>query len=250
MSLGKVVLGVEPLDFLLPDGTLRSSLIGVFGETGTGKSVLMNELAFRFLERGEKVLFVLLEDTSFSRVLSLSSLGFDVTEHLEGGSLEFLDCFSYRLRGLRLPVRDYPRPKGTVEVEDPRDPESVWETVFERAAQMEGRGIVLMDSLTEFLTISPDASVLLDMMKTAKALLCRYYNIPLIYSFHFGFYDDFRFQMEVVSDGVIDLRFNTEVVSNALVKQVRVRRMSGSKHRTEWVTFDVERGKGMVLVRR
>lgn len=249
MELERVKLGVEPLDFLIPEGVLRSSLIGIFGETGTGKSALLNELAFRFLENRERVLFVLLEDTPFSRVMSLTSLGFDVTKHLESGSLEFLDCFSYRLRNLSTPISDYPKLKGTIEVEDPRNPESVWETIFERAKQMRGKGIVLMDSLTEFLTIAPDASVLLEMMKTAKALLCRYYGIPLIYSFHFGFYDDFRFQVEVVSDGVIDLRFNPEVVSSALVKQARVRRMSGSKHRTEWVTFEVERGKGIVLVR-
>ncbi|MCS7102605.1 MAG: RAD55 family ATPase [Candidatus Korarchaeum sp.] len=249
MELSRMMLGVEPLDFLIPDGALRGSLIGIFGETGTGKSVLMNEIAFRFLQRGEKVLFVLLEDTPFSRLLSLSSLGFDVTEYLEGGSLEFLDCFSYRLRSLQIPFPEYPKLKGAIEVEDPRDSESVWEAIFEKAVRMNGRGVILMDSLTEFLTISPDASVLLDMMKTAKALLCRYYGISLIYSFHFGFYDDFRFQMEVVSDGVIDLRFNPEVVSNALVKQARVRRMSGSKHRTEWITFDVEKGNGVVLVR-
>lgn len=249
MELSRMMFGVEPLDFLIPEGVLRGSLIGIFGETGTGKSALLNELAFRFLERGEKVIFVLLEDNPFSRVLSMRSLGLDVTRYLEDASLEFLDCFSYRLRDLNIPIPDYPRLKGAIEVEDPRESESVWETLFERASEMSGRGAVLMDSLTEFLTIAPDASVLLDMMKTAKALLCRYYSIPLIYSFHFGFYDDFRFQIEVVSDGVIDLRFNPEVVSSALVKQVRVRRMSGSKHRTEWVTFDVERGKGIVLVR-
>ncbi|MEM3929836.1 MAG: RAD55 family ATPase [Candidatus Korarchaeum sp.] len=249
MELARVMFGVEPLDFLIPEGILRGSLIGIFGETGTGKSALLNELAFRFLERGERVIFVLLEDAPFSRVLSMSSLGFDVTEYLERGSLEFLDCFSYRLRDLHIPVPDYPRLRGATELEDPRDSESVWLTLFEKASQMRGKGIVLMDSLTEFLTIAPDASVLLNMMKTAKALLCRYYGVPLIYSFHFGFYDDFRFQMEVVSDGVIDLRFNPEVVGSALVKQARVRRMSGSRHRTEWVTFDVERGKGIVLVR-
>ncbi|RDD53219.1 MAG: hypothetical protein BA066_05550 [Candidatus Korarchaeota archaeon NZ13-K] len=249
MGLERMMLGAEPLDFLIPEGVLRGSLIGIFGETGTGKSVILNELAFRFLERGERVLFVLLEDTPHSRMLSMSSLGLEVARHLESGSLEFLDCFSYRLRNLNIPIPDYPRLRGAIEVEDPRNPESVWEVIFEKTERLKGKGIVLMDSLTEFLTIAPDASVLLDMMKTAKALLCRYYGIPIIYSFHFGFYDDFRFQVEVISDGVIDLRFNPEVVDRALTKQIRVRRMSGSKHRTEWVTFDIERGKGSVLVR-
>jgi len=246
--LERIKLGLEPLDALIPDGMIRGSLIGIFGETGTGKSVILNELAYRFLQRGEDVLFVLLEDLPFSRILSFDALGFDIRRYLEEGKLNFLDCFSYRLRGFDIEIEPYLE-EGVIEAEDPRNPESVWEEIFSRAKEIKGRGVVLIDSMTEFLTIAPDASILLDLMKTAKALLCRYYGIPIIYSFHFGFYDDFRFQIEVFSDGVIDLRFNPEVVNNALVKQIRVRRMSGSKHRTEWLTFEVESGKGIVLVK-
>lgn len=250
MELDRLSLGVEPLDYLIPGGITRRSMVGVMGETGTGKSVILNEIAFRALQRGEKVLFILLEDVPIFRVLSLRAMGFDVEGHLDKGDLTFIDCFSFRLRVLDTEItREVSTNKGFFEVEDPRNPESVWEVIFERAKGMRGRGVVLMDSLTEFLTIAPDASVLLDMMKTAKALICRYYSIPFFYSFHFGLYDEFRFQIEIFSDGVIDLRFNPEVVNRELVKQIRVRRMSGCSHRTEWVTFNVERGKGLVMVR-
>lgn len=249
MELDRLRLGVEPLDYLIPEGIVRNSLIGIMGETGTGKSALLNEIAFRALERGEKVLFILLEDVPLFRVLSLKAMGFDVEKQLEKGNLTFLDCFSYRLRGLDVEApTEVPIARFSFEAEDPRNPESVWETVFDKAREMK-RGIILLDSLTEFLTIVPDASVLLDMMKVAKAILCRYYSIPLFYSFHFGLFDDFRFQLEIFTDGVIDLRFNPEVVNQALVKQMRIRRMSGCSHRSEWITFDVEKGKGIVMVR-
>ncbi len=247
--------GVEPLDLLLPNGVLRSSLIGVFGETGTGKSVLLNEIAYRALKRGDRVLMVLLEDTPASRLMNFSALGFDVMDYVRRGDLEFLDCFSYRLRerGIELPedlARVLDGAKGIVSVEDPRNLDTFWDQIERDAKGMRGRGMVLIDSLTEFLTITPDPSSLLDLMKVMKAVVSKHYMVPVIYTFHFGFFDDFRYVLEVASDGVLDLRFNPEMIKELLIKQMRVRRMSGSRHRPDWVTFDVEPGKGLIVLRK
>ncbi len=236
---------VKPLDFLIPKGVPRSSLIGIMGETGTGKSVLLNEIAFRSLERGEQVVFILLEDTPLSRFMNMASLGFNVLDSIVSGRLRFIDCFSYRLRD-----KPFEKPpqimeleeeifKGVVEVEDPRNPDAVWDVLEREGKRVMGRGIMLMDSLTECLTISTNPSSLLELMKMLKAVITRYYMVPFIYTFHLGFFDEFRYAMELFSDGVIDLRFDPSVLNQKLVKQIRVRRLSGAPHKTEWLTFQV-----------
>ena len=253
MEVGRFKFGVEPLDHLLPEGALRSSLIGIFGETGTGKSVLLNEIAYRALKRGEKVLFILLEDTPASRSINFASLGFDIAGYVREGNLKFLDCFSYRLRerGIEIPrdASTWEDAKGIVDVEDPRNLEAFWDQVEREAKGMRGQGTVLIDSLTEFLTMTPDPSSLLELVKAMKAVISKYYHVPIMYTFHFGFFDDFRYVLEVASDGVFDLRFDPELIKERLVKQIRIRRMSGSRHRPDWATFDVKPGRGLVLVR-
>lgn len=254
MGLSTFKFGVEPLDFLLPYGVMRSSMIGIFGETGTGKSALMNEIAYRALKRGEKVLMILLEDTPVSRLAQFSFLGLEVTDYAKRGDLEFLDCFSFRLRerGIELkgPFEDeLSGAKGIISIEDPKDLDALWAHVERDSKSMSERGMILIDSLTELLTILPDPSKLLDIMKVMKALISKYYMVTVVYTFHFGFFDDFRYALEVTSDGVIDLRFNPDLIKEMLIKQMRVRRMSGVRHRSDWVTFDIEPARGLVVLR-
>ncbi len=254
MNIERFRFQVDPLDRLLPEGIPRNSMIGIFGETGTGKSVLLNEIAYRALQRGDTVSFILLEDTPLSRIINMEHLGFDVVPYLERGRLRFLDCFSYRLteRGFEFPERFLDlreRIKGSVvEAEDPRNVDEIWSHLEREARMMRGKGMILMDSLTECLTISTDPGSLLDLIKASKAVVSKYYFIPFIYTFHFGFFDEFRYALEVASDGVIDLRFDPDLIKMYLVKQMRIRRMSGSYHYPGWITFEVERGKGLITV--
>ncbi len=246
--LSRFKFQVKPLDLLIPEGVPRSSLIGIMGETGTGKSVLINEIAYRALKRGEHVVLILLEDTPLSRFMNMASLGFDVLDSIIEGKLRFVDCFSYRLkdRAFEKPpqIRELENEifKGVVEVEDPRNPDAVWDNLEREGKRIMGRGVMLMDSLTECLTISTNPSSLLELMKMLKAVITRYYMIPFIYTFHLGFFDEFRYAMELFSDGVIDLRFDPSVLNVKLVKQIRVRRLSGAPHMTTWLTFQVGRG--------
>ncbi len=239
---------VKPLDILIPEGVPRTSMIGIMGETGTGKSVLLNEIAYRALKRGESVVFILLEDMPLSRLMNMRSLGFDVLDDIRAGRLRFIDCFSYRLRD-----KQFEKPpqlmeiedellEGVVEVEDPRNPDVVWDHLEKEGRRMIGKGIMLMDSLTECLTISAGPADLLELMKMLKVVITKYYMIPFIYTYHLGFSDEFRYAMELFSDGVIDLRFDPSVIGEMLVKQIRVRRMSGAPHSTRWITIKVDRG--------
>ncbi len=254
MNVERFSFHMDLLDKLLPEGILRNSMIGIFGETGTGKSVLLNEIAYRALQEGETVSFILLEDTPLSRISNMKHLGFDVIPYLERDKLRFLDCFSFRLAERRF---EFPkqllelkeRIKGSVvEIENPRDIDEIWSHLEREGRMMRGKGLILMDSLTECLTISTDPDSLLDLLKASKAVVCKYYLVPLIYTFHFGFFDEFRYTLEVASDGVIDLRFDPDTIKMYLIKQMRVRRMSGSYHYPGWITFEVEREKGLVTL--
>ena len=245
------------LDELLPEGVLRSSLISVQGEPGTGKSAIVAEVAYRFTQRGEPAIMVCMEDTALSAAQRILTLGFDLTKALEGG-LVFLDCFSYRIEERIRRARLSPSVSrlreaisgSTVYVGKPRGPEDVWRAVL---MEVESRGVaergaVVLDSITEFLT-RVDPVVLLESMKELRADLCKGLMVPVFYTMHFGVFDEYRSIMECFTDGIIDLRFDPKGMKmGILAKQVRVRRMSGVRHLTKWVSFEIVRGEGAVKV--
>jgi len=59
----RVRTGIEPLDFGIPEGIPRTSTIIIAGAAGTGKSVFLVHIAKNFMERGEKVVYLTLDDS-------------------------------------------------------------------------------------------------------------------------------------------------------------------------------------------
>ncbi len=252
-----VKLGVSVLDELLPEGVLRSSLISVEGEPGTGKSAIVTEIAYRFTQRGEPAIMVCMEDTALSAAQRILALGFDLARSLEGG-LVLLDCFSYRIEERLREVKLSPSVSrlreaisgNTVYLSKPGRPEDVWRAVIAEAESrgMAERGAVVLDSITEFLT-RVDPAVLLESMKELRADLCKGLIVPVFYTMHFGVFDNYRSIMECFTDGIIDLRFDPNAMKMGILsKQVRVRRMSGVRHLTKWVSFSIAKGEGAIRV--
>ena len=246
--------GVETLDALLPDGMPRNVLTLVTGEAGTGKSVLLAELAYRALARGEPVVFVVLEDTALSLIQRFICLSWNIFPYLEKGQLRVLDGFAYRIRR----EKPYKRLSTVSEriqkisqtgisiLEDPTDLDRVTEKI-ERALDEMGAlntGVVLLDSLTELASTS--AAQVTEFVKDVRATVPKERYVPMFMAAHLGIFEDFPKNLEYIVDGSIDLAFDPNfMLKGNLIKQMRVRKMSGVRNIPVWAPFEIAQGKGL-----
>ena len=231
--------GIQLLDDLVIDGIPRDSFIVLLGEGGTGKSAILGELCYNFLEKGEPVIYVALDNSPPSVFSDVNSLGWDLTPFCEKGLLRFLDCFSFRMKA------EYDEKCITI-LKEPDDLPNFTDKLVSLMDEMgmNGKGIVLIDSLTEFMTLS-DPSQVVDSVKNWRARGAKERNILFLSTLHYGLkaFEGFSDVFDYIVDGIIDLRYDpTYMASDILLKQIRIRKIKGADHYTNWVNFIIQKG--------
>ncbi len=91
----RVTMGVKGLDKLLCGGIPKSSVILVSGGTGTGKTTFLSQYLWDGLEKGEKGLFITLEETPKEIKEDAAQYGWDFERFEKDGSFkcEYFDPF-------------------------------------------------------------------------------------------------------------------------------------------------------------
>ena len=230
---------IQLLDDLIIDGLPRDSFIVLLGEGGTGKSAILGELCYKFLKRGEPVIYVALDNSPHSVFSDIKSLGWDVTNFCEKGLLRFLDCYSFRMKA---GFED----KCITVLREPGDLPNFTDKLVSLMDElnMNGTGVVLIDSLTEFMTLS-DPSQVVTSVKNWRARGAKERNVLFVSTLHYGLkaFEGFSDVFDYMVDGIIDLRYDpTYIASDILLKQMRIRKIKGSDHYTNWVTFAIQKG--------
>ena len=225
---------IKLLDELIIGGIPRDSFIMLLGEGGTGKSAILGELCYRFLKKGEPVLYVALDNSPQSVFSDITSLGWDISSFCEKGLLKFLDGYSYRMKA------EYDEKCITV-LKEPDDLPNFTDKLVSIMDEMgmNGRGIVLVDSLTELMTLA-DSSQVVESVKNWRARGAKERNTLFVSTIHFGLkaFEGFADVFDYIVDGIIDLRYDPEyMASDVLIKQIRIRKIKGSDHYTNWVNF-------------
>lgn len=234
----KIKTDIPLLDDLILEGTPRDSFIVLLGEGGTGKSAILAELCYRFLKKGEPVIYVALDNSPQSVFSDINSLGWDITSFCEKGTLRFLDCYSFRMKA------DY-NDKCITVLKEPDDLPNFTDKLVSIMDEMNmnGRGLVLIDSLTEFMTLS-DPSQVVESVKNWRARGSKERNVLFVSTLHYGLkaFEGFADVFDYIVDGIIDLRYDPEYMnSDILLKQIRIRKIKGSDHYTNWVNFVIEK---------
>ncbi|MFQ5892250.1 MAG: ATPase domain-containing protein, partial [Candidatus Methanofastidiosia archaeon] len=195
----KVKTGVKVFDVALPFGIPRDSFVLISGEGGTGKSIILQELLYKRLRKNkrEKGIFVCLDDIPTSIIQDMQNFGWKIAPFLED-RLKFLDCYSFRLKPEKIP-------HCVVFVKDPSDITTFTSTLDYTMKEMDmyGNGIVVFDSLTEFMTLS-DATKLIEAIKTWRARGPKEYNITFLASIHYGskVFEDAISVLDYIMDGL------------------------------------------------
>jgi KaiC/GvpD/RAD55 family RecA-like ATPase len=249
--------GVSALDSSLPEGVPRNSFVMFTDLAGTRTEAVQAELVWRALQRGEPVVLVSFLEPPVSLVQEFVSLEWNVLPSLEDGDLHILDCFTYRLDD-RDRMTDgmstwnahlqQVAKQSTTTVRDPSDVsqlENRLDGVLDDMG-MQDRGIVVMDTLTELGSLVQPVQAY-NFVKNVRADVCKGRFVPIFASATVtGERDGFPHDLGYMVDGIVEMRVNDDLVEGALVKQVRVRKMSGVLTYPQWQSYEYTAGKGIV----
>jgi circadian clock protein KaiC len=90
VSEERISTGIDRLDTMLGgDGYFRGSTILISGTAGTGKSSLCAQFAAATCQRGEKCLYIALEEAPNQIIRNMKSIGIDLTASIAEGVLQF-----------------------------------------------------------------------------------------------------------------------------------------------------------------
>lgn len=250
--------GVAALDAKLPRGMPRNAMVLVSAQPGTRKSDLLTELAWRTLRRDEPVVYVTFQEPHISLIERFLTLEWNVLPYLESGAFHILDCFTYRvedrermfsrMNDWNAHLHEVAAPEVTP-VRDPTDVSEV-ETQLDRCTDGRGmvdRGMVVIDSLTEFGSLVQPVRAY-NFVKDIRADVCKGRFVPIIAgAAYLGDAEQFPHDLEYMFDGIIDLEHNPKIVEDALIKRLRVRKMSGVLTYPEWIAFEYTSTDGLVM---
>ena len=255
----RVPTGVAPLDESLPQGVPRNSFVLLTDLAGTRTEAIQAELVWRALQRGEPAVYISFLEPPMSVIQEFVTLDWNVLPYLESGQLQILDCFTYRLENRE---RMYDRlndwnaflsdaaSTATTQVRDPSELGELHSRIDDvlEAQGMEDQGVVVIDSLTEFGTLVQPVQAY-DFLKDVRAAVCKSRFVP-IYAGATVSGEDQQFPQDLayMLDGVVELGLNDDLVEGSLIKQVRVRKMSGVLALPKWTLYEYTAGEGIVTI--
>lgn len=250
--------GVEALRSALPDGMSRNSFVLLSDLAGTRTESVQAELVWRALQRGEPAVVVAFLEPPVSVIQSFVSLEWNVLPYLERDQLHVVDAFTYRVddpdrmhdrmsewnRHLQSVARE-----ATTRVRDAteiHELESRLDNALERLG-MDETGVVVIDSLTELGSLVQPVRAY-NFVKDVRADVCKGRFVPVFAGATMTGEDQrFPHDLAYLADGIVEMRLNEELVEDALIKQIRVRKMSGVLTYPEWSTYEYTSGQGIVL---
>ncbi|WP_135364402.1 RAD55 family ATPase [Halosimplex halophilum] len=255
----RVPTGVDPLDESLPQGIPRNSFVLLTDLAGTRTESIQAELVWRALQRGEPAVFVSFLEPPMSVVQEFVTLDWNVLPYLESGQLQILDCFTYRLENRE---RMYDRlndwntflsetaADATTQVRDPTELGELHNRIDDvlESRDMEDRGIVVVDSLTEFGSLVQPVQAY-DFLKDVRAEVCKSRFVPIYAGATVtGEDQQFPHDLNYMVDGIVELNLDEELVEGSLMKQIRVRKMSGVLTLPKWTLYEYTAGEGIVTI--
>lgn len=249
--------GVAALDQSLPQGFPRNAFVLLAGEAGSRDRAVHAELVWRALQRGEPAVVVSFQEPPGSIVQQFLTLEWNVLPYLESGQLHIVDCFTYRLSDRdRMFDRmdDWNRhlydaaTDATTTTRDPSDLGEVRNKLDNalKAREMVGEGLVLIDSLTELGTLVQPVQAY-DFVKDLRADVCKGRFVPVFAGATIaGGREEFPHDLGYVTDGIVEMRLNEEIIPDTLIKQARIRKLNGVLVIPEWHAYEYTSGLGMV----
>lgn len=222
-NLGPISTGNEELDKKIGGGIPPNTLTLIEGQPDSGKSVLVQQMAWGSLRNGYSIAFFSTENTVKSLVVQMQSLNLDILDYLLLSRLQI-----------------YP-------VDTKKATRSMNEGLFPliyRCAQR-GYDLILVDSITYYAT-HITITDLISFFEDCKSLNRK--GVSIICSVHsYAFDENTLVRIGAMCDA--HLRLRIENMGNKLVKILEVAKVRGAVMTTgNIVSFDVEPNWGIRLI--
>jgi len=213
------------LDKKMAGGIPEGSLSLIEGQSGAGKSVLVQQLTWGGLRDNFRVLFYTTENTTRSLLNQMDDLGLNIEDHFLLGKMSI-----------------FPVPQAFSEEES----RYVFRMLRKHIAQrLDEIDIVIVDSLTTFVSHVPEQETL------TFFTLCKEFcdlGKSLIFTIHsHSFSEEIFIRLRSICDA--HMRLRVEEVGDQVVKALEVSKIRGAEKSTgNVISFDVEPNLGMRIV--
>ncbi len=219
-----ITSGNVELDKKMGGGIPEGSLTLIEGQSDAGKSVLVQQLTWGALRDGMRVVFYTTENTTRSLLKQMDDLGLDIDDYFLLGRINI-----------------YAVPQAFSEEQSL----SVFRILTQHIAQREDVDVVVVDSLTTFVSHVPDQETL------SFFTLCKEFcddNKTVIFTMHsHSFSEQMFIRLRSICDA--HMRLRVEEVGDQLVKALEVAKIRGAEKSTgNVISFEVEPGLGMRIV--
>jgi len=220
----KLTSGSTEMDNKMGGGIPAGSLTLIEGANDTGKSVLTQQLMWGALQQGFSLATYTTENTIKSLLKQMDSLSLDVSDYFVFGNLQI---YPIHLEGVEwtggVPFLDYI-------------------ATYVKAKPLE---VILIDSLTVFVSDSSDAAILNFFASCKK--ICDTGKTILITAHTFAFNEEVLTRVRSICDGHISMK--KEEVGDRLVRTMEVAKIRGAQKTTgNVVAFEVEPAFGLRII--
>jgi len=219
-----------PFDFLktLTKGEIPSSCtVMIFGNPGSGKTVLSQQLMHESLRRGRPGIYI--TNTEFPSGIrkDMAELGMNTSRFEDNHQLVFIDCYS----GAAGKPSDEDHSVSSIS-----DLTALGIEISTSVGNL-GRNVdVYLDSLTPLLTtVKPES--MLNFIHSIGARV-KGINGRFFFTVGTGFEASFQSKLEEAADCVIEMQLLD--VGGAQKRRLRVKKMKGKEHVEKWVRFSID----------
>ena len=239
-----IKLGIQLLDKLLPRGLSRRSFMLLAGEGGAGKSLIVQLIAGNMLNRGEKVVYVCLDDDPESIVENMESRGIEARRYVAQGRLLFIDGYGARYG---LESEDYVAEK--LSTLDTHAAAATIQRLVDSNG-VKGNGLVVIDSLYPFF-LRYEPTVVYDFVNVLRASLAKRRSVFTLATLHTPsqLYAEIAAILEHMVDVFAVVRYHSEALeAGVAVREILVKKAKGTPVSHGWTSFVIT-DEGLVEAR-
>ena len=229
--------GFDFFDEMVGGGIPVGSSVAIIGAPASGKSLLCQQLAHKYLTENKACIFISYDDLPGKIRANMKSFGWYLTSHEQDGTFTFIDCYSSRARTT------------SQEKYALRQPFALTELGIETSTALEEiRDIpkaLVLDSATSLFT-NVDASRVIGFLQDQGAKVKGQEGISIFTLGKGVVASNFANRLEEAVDGIIELDIAEE--RGKRIRRMRVKKLRGQHHLNEWVMFDINRKSGIVFL--
>jgi len=232
---------VEPTEFQpftdITGGELPDAFsVMIVGDTSAGKSILCQQLAYRYLNQGKPCIYLTYDCFPDEIRMNMKDFGWNVSPHEQIGIFAFVDCYS-SIAG-RASQEKYC-------VKQPFGLSELGITISAAMGELKQKSPrVFLDSTVPLFTRLEPAKVV-EFLQDRSAQI-RGGNGVFFFTIGRGTIpQDLQRRLEEIVDCIIDLEVHEQ--KGEMTRKLRIRKLRGRSFSDQWITFKIDMKKGFVL---